>query len=268
MVAVSAAISSGCENPTPAPPPPPPPVHQTSARDCPPDHRLPLLVQAETADEIPYLAQIAACTNDSLSETYLRNSSALVWRLVTTNGSVSTTPSEAGLAQAAFRGIYPSAALEPGSWQVVYATPAVVRWYADPVASGLFAKLQDAEKKTIDKAVAWSPKLFAKGSRAQAFAKCAASAWSIAGKVNAIRDAEDVATQLEQAMGIGKQGSSCFSALQAADAEDVRAQRIREPVLPVIVSEGQAVRIKVAQGPVADAWVVASENIIKLVKRV
>jgi hypothetical protein len=101
------------------------------ATACPSTHPYRLEVRAETLYELPYIDQIAACTNGLQSQTWISNRSNMVWKPYVTSGFLLTSPlSTAANSLKAAVG-YQGQIIVPGSAVVIYAAPARVRWYFD-----------------------------------------------------------------------------------------------------------------------------------------
>ncbi len=205
-----------------------------------------LSVRAQTADEVPYLSTISACTSDAATETLLYNDSDIVWDLKTdTTFPAKVQKSEPSWQRSLFLATIPSdhkAVMEPGSWVIISASPDVTNWFADPELTSVWQAQAAYVKATTDLATDQVkealPDIFAKDSeRGKAIISCGLfvydGATTITDSTQGDLGDDAVKSLVEDVQGLGQAGADCKERVALADEVDLRAGRIKAASLGV-----------------------------------
>jgi len=215
----------------------------TDPSKCAGEWTTPLAVAAQSADEVPYLSQISACTTQDQRATELINGSDIVWAVFTKPGGAQVIRSAPTLHQSIFRASIPSghvAVMEPGSTVSIGAAPAATSWYADPVLTSMWrsqSTLVDAGvSRAADAIKSILPEVFAPESdRGKAWIACGLAVYDAADatvkRYGDSLDAQGVPELIKQAQDLGQSARDCQEKLQAVDDADLRAHRISAPTL-------------------------------------
>lgn len=217
----------------------------TDAARCTGAWTTPLVLRAQSADEVPYLSAISACTTDAGDETELINDSDVVWDIDTDPGGMQVTYAPADWQPSIFRAskaIGLGALLEPHSSVSVSAPPAATSWFADPAMTVLWTTqdtlISATDDEATDRVKNVLPELFSPNSeRGKAWIVCGLAAYDAA-KVTLRRsggdgpDIEDVASLLKDAKDLGQSGLDCSKQIEAADEQDLAAINIESATLP------------------------------------
>lgn len=224
----------------------------------------PLVLQAQSADEVPYLSQIFACTTQAGNETELINNTNIVWDIDTSPGGRAVRHTPADWKQAIFRSSVPpthTAVMEPYSSVSVAALPAETSWYADPALTVLWRSqdtlIQATEDKATDQFKKVLPEVVSPTSkRGQAWVACGVAAYDLATSLKSSdqgsADTVDVSSLVTYAQQLGQSSDDCSNKIHAADEEDLLAGHVEGPTL----SEAEAI----ASG---DQWINQSRNSLR-----
>jgi hypothetical protein len=220
----------------------------TDAANCTGPWTTPLAVTAQSADEVPYLSQVSACTTQAGTETALINQSDIVWALFTTSGGIPVVHSQATFQGAIFRASIPTghiAVMEPGSSVSIGAAPADTSWYADVALTTMWrseSTLIDAGvEQATDQIKAVLPTVFAPTSeRGRAWITCGLAVYDTADatmkqyqNVQDGLDSQDLSDLVKATQDLGQSNTECQEGLQAADEADLRAARIKAGTISV-----------------------------------
>jgi hypothetical protein len=215
-----ASPEAGAEDHSPPPP----------DAGCPTTHRNRLTVEPQTAEELAYLDDISACTDEAGSSTYVRNESDAVWTLATRIGGKSVEQLTHTPALESFRGVaqhtYQYPLLSPDSEVIVAASPTEVEWHLSPGLGAVWL----FHDKAIDTVEDYGQGqllevLGGQSLRRKALITCANNVHQVSNEDLSGLTSQQPAAQLLAAIGIGTAGTECARAWQAADEDAVRRYR-------------------------------------------
>jgi hypothetical protein len=220
LISLSAACNGGD---------PPSPETSLPQDGCTIDYPLRLSVYSDDPDEMAYLDQIAACSDDPEQSTLLVNNSAAAWTISTTYGAP-VTQLDHDLKVTLFRSeiaeIYQGAVLAPGESVIVRAPPIEVEWHIQPGFSAVWL-LHDALYETLSNygQEQIEDLVVNKSLRRQAFLTCGKGLYDILKKDLSGLNSDGPNQSLLSAVGIGENISECSQAWVAAD--EAAAQKFR-----------------------------------------
>lgn len=205
------------------------PVASSPDAGCSFTHPHGLSLMPETQEEIEYLDEINACTDEDGTSTLIRNNSDAVWTIETSVGGEEVQQLTSTHRLESFREIagqvYRYSVLSPDSELVVYAPPGEVSWELAPELSAMWM-IHDEIVDTVEGyGQDQLSDLLTSGQspRRKALVTCAVSTYEIANEDLGGLASDQPASQLLTALGVGTAVTDCKRSWQNAD--DVARQR-------------------------------------------
>jgi hypothetical protein len=190
---------------------------------CSEDHPNRLDVETAATDEIPYLKDLIACSNDSMTATRLTNNSDAAWTISSTTGSanvvqLSETPRLISFRQIV-QSVYAHAVLAPGSTVTVDAPPSSVEWTLAPGLSVMWlAHEQFADTlKSVAEAQLTDMLSGTSSLRRRALVTCSVAAYNVAGETASLLSGPEPVERLLAGLGIAASATGCATAWRKAD---------------------------------------------------
>jgi hypothetical protein len=243
-----------------------PRIYQVMASKCPPVYPYGLQIEATTPEEIPYLAEIAACQTVDGRNTYLHNGSDAVWVLRnrgTVTGQISHEKDT--LSRQSFRNIYGSTLLTPGDTVVINLPPSVLEWDLNLPASAAWQGHNVVVKdlQSLGQA-ALVDGLAGKGTARAAVVTCTLSVKSTVDDLSD-PDGDDLTSAVITGLGAGSTATTCAQAARKVRGEDPATGLTLSQDLERLSRQTETIDRMKGTLEKAQAFSTAAEDVLKFV---